>query len=262
MTTYSELMAGLNFGHEGRTEATIPESWMQGRTTYGGLTAALCLEAATKIVPDIPVRTAQVAFIGPVGGEIVVSPKILRRGKNTVVVNVDLVTEAGLGARCLFVFGAARESSLQLSNLPITDSADLEAAPVLPPNSLTPAFIKNFIVKFGEGGVPMSGAETGSVGLWLSHTDAKAPKTASTVLSLADVPWPAALPMLKTPAPGSSMTWMAEFVSEDYSNLSTWTYALSVAETAMNGYSSQAMTLWDETGKPLLVGRQTVTIFG
>ena len=53
---YSELIAGLQRGQAGRIEAAIPDDWMQGRTTYGGLTAALCLEAALELVPDMPVR--------------------------------------------------------------------------------------------------------------------------------------------------------------------------------------------------------------
>ena len=66
MTTYTELLGSLNRGAEGRIDATIPETWMQGRTTYGGLTAALCLEGAIALVEDLPVRSAQVAFVGPV----------------------------------------------------------------------------------------------------------------------------------------------------------------------------------------------------
>jgi hypothetical protein len=33
------------------------------------------------------------------------------------------------------------------------------------------------------------------------------------------------------------------------------------SEQAGEGYSMQAMTLWDDAGKPLAVGRQVVAIF-
>ena len=71
---------------------------MQGRTTYGGLTAALSLESALELVEDVPVRSAQIAFVGPVGGDIVISPTILRRGRNSVFVSVDVVGEQGVAA--------------------------------------------------------------------------------------------------------------------------------------------------------------------
>ena len=46
----------------------VPETWMQGRTTYGGLTAALCLQAAMPTSGGRQIRSAQVAFVGPVSG--------------------------------------------------------------------------------------------------------------------------------------------------------------------------------------------------
>ena len=68
MTRYTELLAGLTRRADHTIDAHIPESWMQGRTTYGGLTAALSLQAAMELVDDIPIRSAQVAFVGPLVG--------------------------------------------------------------------------------------------------------------------------------------------------------------------------------------------------
>ena len=46
--------------------ATIPAEWMQGRTSYGGLSSALALEAARKLADDLPpLRSATVNFVGP-----------------------------------------------------------------------------------------------------------------------------------------------------------------------------------------------------
>ena len=98
MTTYTELLDGLSRTTDDQLELTIQPDWMQGRTTYGGLTAALSLEAAKLLVDELPIRTAQVAFIGPVGGEVVMVPTLLRRGKNTAFVSVDMRTETGIGA--------------------------------------------------------------------------------------------------------------------------------------------------------------------
>jgi hypothetical protein len=35
----------------------LPADWLQGRTAYGGLTGALCVEAAGRLHPDLPWRT-------------------------------------------------------------------------------------------------------------------------------------------------------------------------------------------------------------
>ena len=60
-----------------------PESWSQGRTLYGGITAALCHEAALRMgdAPP-PLRSAQLAFIGPAGGTLRLGPQLLRQGRS------------------------------------------------------------------------------------------------------------------------------------------------------------------------------------
>ena len=61
---------GEAWAHQGGPE------WMQGRTAYGGVSAALALDAVMRDHPgDAPLRTAQIGFVGPVGGE----PPSLRR---------------------------------------------------------------------------------------------------------------------------------------------------------------------------------------
>ena len=118
MTTYTELLASLKRRADHSIDAHVPESWMQGRTTYGGLTAALSFQAALGLVDDIPIRSAQVAFVGPVGGDIAIKPTLLRRGKNTAFVSVDVVAESGVTAQSIFAFGARRESSLHFDDMP------------------------------------------------------------------------------------------------------------------------------------------------
>jgi hypothetical protein len=58
------------------------------------------------------------------------------------------------------------------------------------------------------------------------------------------------------------MTWMAEFLTDHIDTEEGWWFSQSTAETAMNGYSSQDMRLWSRSGTPILVGRQTVAVFG
>ena len=68
---------------DGGFATAIPEDWMQGRTSYGGFSAALALEAARGLAPDLPpLRSAQVSFVGPLSGEVEVRARMLRRGKN------------------------------------------------------------------------------------------------------------------------------------------------------------------------------------
>ncbi|MEO0607703.1 MAG: acyl-CoA thioesterase domain-containing protein, partial [Pseudomonadota bacterium] len=112
MPSYTELLAGLEYKSDMTIDAHIPENWMQGRTTYGGLTAALSFQAARRLVDDLPIRSAQVAFVGPVGGDVTIKPSLLRRGKNTAFVRVDVVDGSGIAAQSIFAFGKAKESAV------------------------------------------------------------------------------------------------------------------------------------------------------
>ena len=65
MTPIREILAAAT-PIDGGFRAQIPSDWLQGRTAYGGLSSALALHAAQGIEPDLPpLRSAQIAFIGP-----------------------------------------------------------------------------------------------------------------------------------------------------------------------------------------------------
>lgn len=262
MTTYTNLLSGLTLGDDSCIEATIPETWMQGRTTYGGLTAALCHEAAKRLVDDLPIRSAQIAFVRPVGGTVSMVPTLLRRGKNTAFVSVNMVTETGVAAQCIFAFGKARESQLDFAHVPMPDVPDPETAASFFREGPRPGYTQNFNMKGVLGGTPISGSKERAIGLWMRNKDDATPMDATAVLAIADCPPPAALSMQVTPAPISSMTWMAEFLTDEITTIDGWYFALSEAQMTRGGYSSQAMTLWNRSREPILIGRQTIAVFG
>ena len=64
MTSFTELLYGIQSDADGH-RVSAPSAWTQGRTLYGGLSAALCLEAVARDHPDLPqLRSAQIAFVG------------------------------------------------------------------------------------------------------------------------------------------------------------------------------------------------------
>ncbi|MEL6826860.1 MAG: thioesterase family protein [Pseudomonadota bacterium] len=264
MTSYTELLAGLTRNSDHTIDAHIPESWMQGRTTYGGLTAALSFQGALDLVGDIPIRSAQVAFVGPVGGDVTIRPTLLRRGKNTAFVSVDITSETGVAAQSIFAFGLARESSLHFDDMPMPAARTPEEIDSFFASGMPrPGFTQNFDMLLATGGRPISGSDETSIGLWMRHLDSDTPQDATAILAIGDAPPPAAMSMLKAPSRISSMTWMAEFMTD---NIQTdpdgWYFAQHTAQLAKSGYSSQSMRLWNRHGEPILVGRQTIAVFG
>lgn len=262
MPTYSQLLAAIARSADGTRRVTIPDSWKQGRTTYGGLTAALCLDAGQALAGGRPIRSAQVAFVGPVSGEVVATPVLLREGKNTAFVSVRLVAEDGIVAEAIFSFGAAHTCSLDFEKLPAPEVPPPEAlGAFFPSQDVGPAFARNFDILLAAGSRPVSGAQEADISLWMRHRDPHAPLDAVALLALADAPPPAAMSLFTAPGRISSMTWMAEFLTDQIATDEGWFLARHIAQTARDGYSSQAMTIWNRSGAPIMIGRQTIAVF-
>lgn len=258
---YTDLLASMTDAEGSARTTIIPETWMQGRTAYGGLTAALCLEVARPFAPGLPVRTVQVAFVGPVNGQVTCKAEVLRQGKNTVFVSVRMTGDDGVLAEGIMTFGASRQSSLEFSDLPAPSVPSPEDVEPYFRNHQGPAFAQNFDMLIAGGSPPLSGAAKADVSLWMRHKDPETEMNATALLALADAPPPAAMSMFTQPGRISSMTWMAEFLTEDIQTTDRWFLARHVAQTAHNGYSSQEMLLWNKDRQPVMVGRQTIALF-
>ena len=84
--SFAALLAGAE-PREGGFDVAIPPDWHQGRTAYGGLSAALALESASRVGGEMPpLRSCQVGFVGPLYGPVDVRARVLRRGR---VVHVE-----------------------------------------------------------------------------------------------------------------------------------------------------------------------------
>jgi len=264
MATFTELLGGLNRTGDNSLSLTIPESWMQGRTTYGGLTSAICYEAAKPLAGDKPLRSAQIAFVGPVGGDVTADARLLRMGKNTAFIGADLLSADGaVAARGLFAFGLHRESSISLAAMSqMPDVAAPETLESFFGGGPAPGFTVNFEMALAFGSRPLSGATTADLGLWLRHSDRKTVDDWTSILAIGDAPPPAAFAMFTTPIRISSMTWAIDILTDDPATEVGWWFARHTAETVQDGYSSQAMTLWNRSGVPIMTGRQTIAVFG
>jgi acyl-CoA thioesterase len=248
LTAYTDLIAGITATEAGRT-VHVTDDWKQGRTTYGGLSAALCLEAALKAVPDAPpLRSGQFAFVGPAAGELSIETRILRRGKSTLFMSVDLVGEQGPATHGVLTFGAARESAVSYSQVPFPDvppAADCE--PFFPQGG-GPGFVGQFEVRIAGGARPLSGQPPEYL-LWIRHRDPAARSLAALV---------ALVPKF---GPISTMTWSLDVVGLPAEDDDGWRLLRSRAETISDGYSTQEMMLWDAGGRPLILARQNVAVF-
>ncbi len=261
-TGFADLLRAVDIARDGVATLTIPPDWMQGRTTYGGLTAALSLNAVEAAVDGLPpLRSAQVSFIGPAGGGVRVIPEILRRGKSAVFAGADLFAEKGLAARSVFTFGAARDSEFDKDFITAPEMPPPDASPAFfPGENVGPAFSRHFEVKLAKGARPVTASSEHDHFLWVRFRE-DPPAGMVALLALADMPPPAMLPMFREFAPISSITWMVNFLVDAPTTTDGWWLLQSRAEHARDGYSSQDMLIWNADLKPVAAGRQSVAIF-
>ncbi len=239
----------------------VPDSWYQGRTAFGGLTAALGHEAARKLAPDMPVlRSAQVSFVGPVAGSVEVRSRLLRRGRNASWVTSEITTEKGPAFIATYVFMSAMESRIHLNENPFpVDAVPIEEA-VAFENPNAPNFVRShFEVRFGQ---PKMDDKTAEVAWWARQREAGACDAMSDLLLCGDVLPPGIMPLTGFGTPVSSMQWQINLFTAEPTSRDGWWFLKSSADYAENGCSSQKMMIWNANGEPIASGMQSVAVFG
>jgi acyl-CoA thioesterase len=243
---------------EGGWRGTVPENWLQGRTAYGGFSAALALHAAQKSDTDLPpLRSAQVSFIGPLSGDIVIRASRLRRGRNAAFVQVDVESEAGLGLRATFVFMGA-----------VASRVDHQAgvAPDFPmPQPDTQTFRGHSAVAFSRN-FDLLDRRDETVGpaewlRWARLEDREGLDPMVELMAVADCLPPAALKLLGGPAPLSSMTWLLNILGPQPVTRDGWWLLRATTDYTKDGSSSQQMAIWNADGTPIAEQMQSVAIF-
>lgn len=240
--------------------ATIPEEWMQGRTSYGGLSTALALEAARKAADDLPpLRSTTVNFVGPLAGAVEVSTRLLRRGRNATWIAAEVSSEAGVGLTATFVFMGPVESSLHLHDAPPPSGliAPEEAAPI--PAHIGPAFTRNFERRFALA--PAEDKEP-HLDWWMRIRDSEGLDPMVALIMLADGLPPGVMPLLERTTAVSSMTWIVNLLTPRPQTRDGWFLLRAAGNYAENGCSSQDMGVWNADGQAIAMGMQSIALFG
>ncbi|WP_296680085.1 thioesterase family protein [Novosphingobium sp.] len=246
--------------HNGGFVTDIPAEWMQGRTSYGGLSAALALVAAQQLANDLPpLRSATVNFVGPLAGEVAVTARLLRRGRNASWISAEVASEAGVGLTATFVFmGAVEQSTLHLHDVPVPANLIPLADAVPLPERAGPSFAPNLERRFA---LPQAEPAQPVICWWERLRDAQGLDPMVALLLLSDALPPGVMP-LTGPAPISSMTWLINLLTADPQTDDGWFLLRAAGNYAEKGCSSQDMAIWNTRGEAVAVGMQSIAIFG
>lgn len=255
MTPLADIIAGM-VPIEGGFRATIPPGWLQGRTAYGGISTALALHAAKASDIDLPpLRSTQVAFVGPLAGEVTITAQRLRRGRNAAFIETSITSDAGLGHRAVFVFMSDIASSIAHDVL--------ERAPHAPP-ARDAALYRGPADMFTGNFEMLDLKDHAGDAEWLrwarlAERDGIDPEVE--LMAVGDALPPAAFQLHKGAAAMSSLTWIINLLTPRPTTTDGWWLMTARTERAIGGYSSQRMTMWNADGIAVADGMQGVAVF-
>lgn len=264
---FSEVLATLR-RDGGEWAAHIPVEWAQGRTVFGGLQAALLVRAMRAVLgdrKDLPLRSLQVTFVGPVaaGNDVRLRPEHLRTGRSASHARCDLVTPEGVACCGVAIFGAPRRSQVAIEIPRIEVDVDPESLPDLPHiPGVVPDFVQQFQLRWALGTRQYTGYHEPRSIIFARLRDLDC-SGEDALIALADsIPSPA-LSMLRTPAPANSLNWMLELLGDpEKLDREAWSTLGTEVRAGCDGYLSQTSILWGPSGHAFSVSHQSVGVFG
>jgi len=258
VTRLSELMDRCTLG-AGTARVDVGEDWMQGRSVFGGLQAAVALRAMRTLVADVPLRALQMTFIAPVAGDLRARARILRSGKSATHVEARIGADDQVLATALGIFGGGRASIVRRdlpAPVPMTAKGKFPFVA-----GIVPDFMQHFDVDLLEGALPFSATQVERVVYQLALRDS-GPMSEAHLLAIADFVPPVALSWMPAVVPGASMTWMLEILDEDFASqpLHGWRIDARMV-AAREGYTSQSTTIHAPNGSAIALSRQSMAVF-
>ena len=236
----------------------IPPSWHQGRTCYGGLSAAIAYQAAKQSAKELPpLQSAQIAFAGPLSGEVTVEASTLRRGRNTAFVRSDIISGDDTGLSCSFIFMNPRDSHLHYAGLarpefpPIPSSEEIRSG--------SPEFFTGHL-QYPNKRLEL-GMATNRLANWHRITERDGLDPVAELIAIGDALPPSAMGLMTEKGMVSSMNWQINMLTDAPATKDGWWFLASETHHAANGASSQYMSVWNSDGAPVMTGMQSVAIF-
>lgn len=264
-TSFADMIDLIRPGSE-QAGLSAPLDWMQGRTVYGGLAAAMCLRSMRSHVPaERKVRSLLFSFVGPVDSkDFTIQTQALRSGKSVTTVESKLIQDGCVCCSAVGSFGADRDSKIGIAPAGLVEMPEPSESLEVPYiEGLTPAFTRHFNYRWAMGELPFSGNGGKEIGGWISFREKTDCLTEEWLVALADG-WPTpVLSSVQEPAAASTMTWALEFIHSGRSTCSEndwWAYHC-VIDSAEKGYACERSTIWDPEGKAAVFSQQMITVF-
>ncbi|MBO9531917.1 MAG: thioesterase family protein [Solirubrobacteraceae bacterium] len=257
--TFDELTRTAPGEHGAAGTLPVDAHWAGFGGAHGGLMVA-ALGRAMEQAAGRPLRSIHADLLSGVrAGELELSAGVDRAGRTVSYASAAGRQEGALRLRATGVLGdGAGPFAAQLG---FTDHA-LEMPPVPAPGDCPewkagdgPA-LKTVRFRPASGNLPLSGGLP-EFHVWLALADDDAPLDPWRLLTLCDAPAPGLYGLVRDPFAIPTVELTAQLLPAAREPTGRWTLARMRTVSSADGWSVDDCELWDETGRPLLVSRQT-----
>ncbi len=265
MTSLAAILAALQSQHNGFCY-TVGDDWLQGRTVFGGLIAALANDSMRRKIPaDRPLRALQIVYVGPNSpGMVAFEPCILRAGKAVTLASCTVRSGGEVSATVTAMYGMARQSMLNIQPSAATLPVSADQITDVPRRSGMPGFTQHYHQRWARGATPFSRATDSHMSVFVRYRGEEIQRTSeSHALALMDaIPTPA-LALLEKPGPASTLSWTLEILDHQFDfDVDGWWRLDAAVDAAADGYVTHSGVVINPAGRVAAISRQVVVVYG
>lgn len=248
------------------TNIKFDKGWTQGRTVFGGLSAATayCV-ASSHIDKNYRLISMTTNFVAPIWPDVTCNfnVELIRAGKNVAQYQARILQDGKVALVCQLCFGRPRTSKIDIKS-DSNHNWSLPEKPTFIPNipRVTPKFFKHFDLSIESGGIPFTGRKTDFYEGWMRFKDTPTEFTKEHLITMIDSWPPAVLQLLKWPASASTVTWHLDFLEDStFSKSQDWFAYKCYTKHASDGYVHTDANIFSSDGVLVAQSRQTICVF-
>jgi len=247
-----------------RYEGLIHPEWTQGRGAYGGILAASAVRAMkAAVAPERELRHIDVRFMGAVLPDepAVMSVTLERESKRISHLRAVIAQSGGNACAVGATFATARESKVTIEaptrpeGIPSPEA--IRDMPYI--KGVVPAAIQHMDMRWTSG-LPFSGSGEAVCEGWCTFRNG-VEDGAVGIVGLLDAFPPPVLPMLKRPAPASSVTWSAQLAHLPERFPEGYFFYRSRAVDSRDGYVRMRAEMWLPDGRLCASTEQLMAVY-
>ena len=247
-------------------ELTLPSSWAQGRTVFGGVSAGLLCDTVSRGVDsNRRLRYLKVGYLRPLETDkpFRIEMEELSTGRTVVVRSAQIIQDDSVRVSVQANFVTQLQSKVEIETFQPPSLKPPDAPGTLRMGGPGfPTFTKNFEFYTTTEGLPFHGHEVSELGGWMRFKEAPAAITKSHLVCLIDVWPPAPVPYYDRPVPMSTINWGIHFAEPlDGIRVDDFLGYLARVNFFKDGYGSSSAHIWAPDGRLLAKSYQTFVIY-